>query len=117
MQNPDQTTEQTGGPYPWRWRPGQSGNPLGKLSRKLRHAELMASLGADLGGLDLLTAGDRALLSRAVDLLLVHPRDHTERTRSVNTAHRILNGIRGRVRRRPKGPSHAELRDRIRGGR
>jgi hypothetical protein len=88
--------EQTGA-HSSRFVPGQSGNPLGAAGPKLRRTKLLADIAADFGGLDALSAGDRALLERAVSLLCANPKLHVERTRAINTAHRIINGIRRRV--------------------
>ena len=50
------------------WKPGQSGNPAGMKSYRQRHAEMVDSLIADLGG----NVGpiDRILVGQAADLLL-----------------------------------------------
>jgi hypothetical protein len=98
---------------PWLWQPGQSGNPATQFrpgqsgnpagarlhSRKARHADLMAQLSADMGGIAALSPGDVVMLGRAVDLLLSQPTSTDEHTRLVNGAMRIINGIRKRAGR------------------
>jgi len=42
------------------------------------------------------SAPDMALIARCVDLLHYKPRSHTDRTRNVNTADRILTQLRER---------------------
>jgi hypothetical protein len=73
--------------------PGQSGNPQGARSRKQRHADLMAGLSADMGGLDALTLGDCVLLGCAVDLLLQRPSTQEDRVRLANSATRIVESV------------------------
>ena len=79
--------------------PGVSGNPQGARSRKQRHADLMARLSADMGGLAALTSGDALLLGHAVDLLLLRPSTQEDRVRLHNSATRTIEGIRRRTAR------------------
>jgi hypothetical protein len=81
---------------PWLWRPGQSGNPAGRRSRKVRYDKLMGELACDMGGLDALSGGDRIMLGRAVDLLLSRPTTDVDRVRATNAAARLVKDIRGR---------------------
>jgi hypothetical protein len=77
---------------------GVSGNPAGGLSRDAkqgRRDRLAAKIAADIaGGIEALTFTDRLLLDKAVDLLMGQPKAHIDRTRSLNTAARIVEMIR-----------------------
>jgi hypothetical protein len=93
----------------WLWQPGQSGNPDGKRSTKLRREKLMAELSAEFGGL---SGGDHALLSEAVDLLVKRSGD---RVRTINTAARIIRDIRRRhLARAASQPTIAPLAELLR---
>jgi hypothetical protein len=87
------------------FRRGYSGNPRGPRSRKQRHDERMNDLASDLGGVAALSAGDKTMLSHAVDLLLSIKKGTTDqdRVRITNTATRIIERIR--LRRAPKRAS------------
>lgn len=87
--------------------PGQSGNPDGARSRQRRHAALMRQHARDLGGLSVLSVADRQWLAKAVDLLMRRPSSDEDRIRYLNTAARLIDGIRERQlkRRRRRRPS------------
>jgi hypothetical protein len=57
-------------------------------------AALKAEITAELGGS--LSAADAVLLTRAVELLVVRPKSHTDAVRSANTANRILRTLRAK---------------------
>ena len=57
-------------------------------------AALKAEISAELGGS--LSAADAILLTRAVELLVVRPKSHTDAVRSANTANRILRTLRAK---------------------
>src|SRR6516162_1176786 len=57
-------------------------------------AALKAEISAELGGS--LSAADAVLLTRAVELLVVRPKSHTDAVRSANTANRILRTLRAK---------------------
>jgi hypothetical protein len=92
-----------------RFRPGQSGNPQGAKSRKQRHAELLSEIASDMGGVDMLSAGDRVMLNRAVDLLISRPSNADCRVRLISAAWRIIERIR--TRRQPKEPVTPSLQE------
>jgi hypothetical protein len=57
-------------------------------------AALKAEIVAELGGK--LSAADAILLTRAVELLVVRPKSHTDAVRAANTANRILRTLRAK---------------------
>jgi hypothetical protein len=57
-------------------------------------AALKAEIVAELGGS--LSAADAILLTRAVELLTVRPKSHTDAVRAANTANRILRTLRAK---------------------
>jgi hypothetical protein len=61
----------------------------------------------DLGGLSVLSVADRQWLAKAVDLLMRRPSSDEDRIRYLNTAARLIDGIRERQlkRRRRRRPS------------
>jgi len=81
------------------WQPGQSGNPEGARPRKLRIAELFADMAEDFGGLDAMSAVDRALLSQACKLMVRAggARDHDLAVRLSGEGRRLLSGLRKRA--------------------
>jgi hypothetical protein len=106
-----------------RWKPGQSGNPRGAISRKARHAEMLTRLASDMGGIEALSPGDLVLLGRACDLLLARTSTSEEKTRITNTAMRIVNQVRRRTesarkvcRGRSAGSNPPSLRERLAAG-
>jgi hypothetical protein len=97
------------------WRPGVSGNPRGRASRRERHAKLMHELAAELGGLDALTVAERVTLSMAVDLMMRKVGSAEDHVRICNTVDRMLRSLRRtHAVKREAGP-HVPLRDRIGG--
>jgi hypothetical protein len=76
---------------------GVSGNPAGGLSRaakQTRRDRLVAQIAADLaGGIEALSFTDKLLLGKAADLLMSQPKVHVDRTRSLNTAARIIEMV------------------------
>lgn len=95
MQNPEQMTEH----YPWRWRPGVSGNPGGRESKAARLARrdaLVVELAGDYGGLDGLSVGDRLQLQIAADLMMRRPKDGDDHVRIANAVARILDKLHSR---------------------
>jgi hypothetical protein len=97
-----------------RFKRGQSGNPGGARSRKARHAQMLERLAADMGGVASLSPGDHVLLSRAADLLLLKPSTQEDGVRLLNSATRIIDGIRERHRERHKSTT-TPLRDQLAG--
>src|SRR5262249_9224128 len=100
MQSAGQTADQK----PWQWKPGQSGNPAGKMSAAERRARLDAMVndwGAELGGK--VGTAERMLLRRAAELSLVRPHRNEDHVRTVNAVSRLLAqaGFR-KDRKRPK---------------
>ena len=57
-------------------------------------AALKAEISAELGGS--LSAADAMLVMRAVELLVVRPKSHTDAVRAANTANRILRTLRAK---------------------
>jgi hypothetical protein len=57
-------------------------------------AALKAEITAELGGS--LSTADAILLTRAVELLIVRPKSHTDAVRATNTANRILRALRAK---------------------
>jgi hypothetical protein len=57
-------------------------------------AALKAEITAELGGS--LSTADAILLTRAVELLIVRPKSHTDAVRATNTANRILRTLRAK---------------------
>jgi hypothetical protein len=57
-------------------------------------AALKAEIIAELGGS--LSAADAILVTRAVELLVVRPKSHTDAVRAANTANRILRTLRAK---------------------
>jgi hypothetical protein len=92
-----------GRPFP----KGQSGNPGGSRLIIERRAKMEAEIAHELG--DDLSATDRILLSRAVELLTRRTRSHTDSVRGLNTAHRILQSLRAKYQAEEIAPSLQEL--------
>jgi hypothetical protein len=65
-------------------------------------AALKAEITAELGGS--LSAADAVLLTRAVELLVVRPKSHTDAVRAANTANRILRTLRAKYAAEPITP-------------
>jgi hypothetical protein len=108
-----QTPEQTPSQYPWRWKPGESGNRFGSLSAKARAERIEAKareLAVEFGGYDSLSPVDRTLIEQAVGLVLRHPKSAEDIVRHANAVQRLLGGLRKRLgrAREPAAPSLAE---------
>jgi hypothetical protein len=95
VQDMEQATAQESAKRDTRFKPGVSGNPAGAKSRKAKHAEMLARLASDMPAAP--SAGDAVLLGHAVDLLLLRATTIEDRTRLVNAAMRIVNGVRRRT--------------------
>jgi hypothetical protein len=78
--------------FPWRFKPGQSGNPLGRAaSTKAKLHAKMAELSAEFGGLAVLTVCERTLIEQAARLLIRPPSTKAEdAVRVANTVARLL---------------------------
>jgi hypothetical protein len=95
--------EQSEPQYPWRFRPGVSGNPQGSLSDKARQERIEAKareLAVEYGGYDSLSPIDRALLGQAATLLVRKPRTYNDSVRVANSISRLLSGLRNRQKTR-----------------
>jgi len=66
-------------------------------------AALKAEITAELGGS--LSAADAMLVTRAVELLVVRPKSHTDAVRAANTANRILRTLRAKYAAEQTAPS------------
>jgi hypothetical protein len=62
----------------------------GVATKAALKAEITAELGGNLSG------ADAILLTRAVELLAVRPKSHTDAVRATNTANRILRILRAK---------------------
>jgi hypothetical protein len=71
--------------------------------RAATEAEIAGELGGDL------TAADRMLLHRAVELLTRKSRSHTDAVRLVNAGSRIINQLRAKYAKDEITPSLDEL--------
>jgi hypothetical protein len=91
------------------YKPGQSGNPQGPPSNKVRaeHIERKArELAAEFGGLDAMTPVDRTLMLQAATLLVRKPRTQVDVVRIANSVSRLLGIVSRRHPREPdRGPS------------
>jgi hypothetical protein len=92
---------------PQNWRPGVSGNRLGRsnAARAARLAAKVAELSVEVGGVERLGAIDRVLIEQAASLLLRRPKSYDDQVRVTNSVQRILRGIakrHGLDRRRPR---------------
>jgi hypothetical protein len=67
-------------------------------------AALKAEITAELGGN--LSTADAILLTRAVELLAVRPKSHTDAVRAANTANRILRTLRAKYAAGQMTPPH-----------
>jgi hypothetical protein len=99
MQGMEQAPEQSS----TRFRPGQSGNPFGRLSNAARQERINAKareLAVELGGWAALSPVDRVMLEQASELLLRRPRSAEDRVRHANAVQRLLATVvkrRGRL--------------------
>ena len=88
MQSAEQNVEQ----FPWRFRPGQSGNPAGqsKAIRLSRRDALVDKWTAAIGGPSKLTAAELDLLRRAAELSMVRARTAEDAVRVANSISKIM---------------------------
>jgi hypothetical protein len=73
-----------------RFTPGNKAYHRGIAARAALKAEITAELGGNL------STADAILLTRAVELLIVRPKSHTDAVRATNTANRILRVLRAK---------------------
>jgi hypothetical protein len=98
-----------------RFRPGQSGNPRGRLSRaeqRARVASQVAEWATELAALGVrVGAVERGLLQRAAELSLLHPRRNEDAIRTANALSRLLSqaGFRKDRRQQPARSAVAQL--------
>src|SRR6516165_7346771 len=71
----------------------------GVAARAALKAEIIAELGGSL------SAADAMLVTRAVELLVVRPKSHTDAVRAANTANRILRTLRAKYAAEQTVPS------------
>lgn len=98
----EQKNEQRRKPNGRPWPPGVSGNPSGRKLGK-RYLALFADLVRDLGGEDVLTGIDRALLGQAVGLMVRAERvkETDDAVRLANASARLLASLRTKHQRPP----------------
>jgi hypothetical protein len=82
--------------------------------KKLRTEALMADIAEEFdGGLAALGPADRIILEKACVLLCGRPHSHWDQVRVVNSAGRLLGGLRKRLKPKPsqarRGPSMSDL--------
>jgi hypothetical protein len=75
---------------PHRFQPGENYH----IRKAAERSRLQAEITAELGGS--LSTADAILLMRAVELLIVRPKSHTDAVRATNTANRILRALRAK---------------------
>jgi len=92
-----------------RFTPGNKAYRRGVVARAALKAEITAELGGSL------STADAILLTRAVELLTVRPKSHTDAVRAANTAYRILRALRAKYAATPPPqlPTARELLDRL----
>jgi len=113
MQGPEQATQQ--GPH--RFRPGQSGNPSGRLSNAARQERIeqkTKELAIEFGGLETLSPVEKVMLEQAATLLSRRPSSAEDVVRVANSVQRLLGALGKRKGRRE--PEHVPLRERLGGG-
>jgi hypothetical protein len=95
------------------WPPGTSGNPNGRRSMSKRAAMLFQALAADFGGVDALSAIDRALLEQGCRLLVRAERakDADAVVRLSSEARRGLVALRRRRESAPRKESTPTLEE------
>jgi hypothetical protein len=105
-----QTVTQSADQFPWRFKPGQSGNPLGRAaSTKAKLDAKMAELAAEYGGVAALTVFERTLIEQAAGLLLRKPSTAEDAVRIANAVARLIRVVqRGRA---AAAPTPARLAD------
>jgi hypothetical protein len=107
-----QTEPQSADQYPWRYKPGESGNPLGPTAaRKLRLDAKCRELAAEYGGWDGLSIIERTLVEQAATLLVRRkPASAEDAVRCANAVGRLLHAVeRRRGRPAPKSPTFGDL--------
>jgi hypothetical protein len=93
------------------FKPGQSGNPGGRLSNGKRYQELFAAIAGEFGGESELTAMEREFVSRAAEQLrrAERAKSNNELVRLTRCAAQLIDRVRDNHRRQvPSGPSLAE---------
>src|SRR6516164_6429349 len=75
---------------PYKYKPGENHHTRKAAERLQLESEIIAELGGSLA------AADAILLTRAVELLIVRPKSHTDAVRAANTANRILRTLRAK---------------------
>jgi hypothetical protein len=70
--------------------PGKNFHTRKATERARLEGEIVAELGGSL------STADAILLTRAVELLIVRPKSHTDAVRATNTANRILRTLRAK---------------------
>ena len=92
-----------------RFTPGNKAYRRGVAAKAALKAEITAELGGSL------STADAILLTRAVELLTVRPKSHTDAVRAANTANRILRALRAKYAATPPPqlPTARELLDRL----
>src|SRR5262249_27579585 len=95
QQTPNQLPDQT----PWRFKPGQSGNPAGRPSRAERQARIDArarELAVEFGGWERLSTVDRVYVEQAAALLVRRPHSAEDAVRCANAVGRLLGAVERR---------------------
>jgi hypothetical protein len=94
------------------YKPGQSGNPSGRMQSK-RFLALRADIVADLGGEDTLSGIDRALVAQIVTLLVraETTSDVNSAVRASNAGARLLATIASKRKARQSSASSSALRE------
>jgi hypothetical protein len=100
-----QTAEQAQHQIPGRFRPGQSGNPRGRISRAEQRAMIesaLTELASEFGGGGSLSATEKLLLRQAATLTVMsRPRNPVDQVRHANAIARAIAAVRrGRGARR-----------------
>jgi len=75
---------------PYKYQPGENHHTRKAAERARLESEITAELGGSL------STADAILLTRAVELLIVRPKSHTDAVRATNTANRILRVLRAK---------------------
>jgi hypothetical protein len=94
-----QTGTQSTDQFPWRFKPGQSGNPLGRsASTKAKLDAKMEELAAEYGGVAALSVYERTIIEQCAKLVLRHTTTAEDAVRVANTVARLLRTVqRGRA--------------------
>jgi hypothetical protein len=108
--------QESGQRYPNRWRPGQSGNPAGRLSVAAKRAQISATaheLASDIGGFESLGVIEQTLLMRAAEQLHRKPRDPIAVMRRDNLVSRILRDCLRRHQSNKATVTASSMRERL----